>query len=40
MLTVKLITAGKMREKFYIEAYREYEKRLQGFCKWETDEIQ
>ena len=40
MLTVKLITAGKMREKFYIEAYREYEKRLQGFCKWETAEIQ
>lgn len=40
MLTVKLITAGKMREKFYIEAYLEYEKRLQGFCKWETAEIQ
>ena len=39
MLTVKLICAGKMREKFYIEAYREYEKRLGAFCKLETVEV-
>lgn len=39
MLTVKLICAGKLREKFYIEAFREYEKRLSGFCKFETVEI-
>ena len=39
MLTVKLICAGRMREKFYIEAFREYEKRLAAFCKFETAEI-
>lgn len=39
MLTVKLICAGKLREKFYIEAFREYEKRLSAFCKLETVEI-
>lgn len=39
MLTVKLICAGKLREKFYIEAFREYEKRLSAFCKFETIEV-
>ncbi len=39
MLTVKLICAGKLREKFYIEAFREYEKRLASFCKFEVTEI-
>ena len=39
MLTVKLITAGRMREKFYIEAYKEYVKRLGAFCKFEEAEI-
>lgn len=39
MLTVKLIAAGKMREKFYIEAFKEYEKRLSAFCKFEQAEI-
>ena len=39
MLTVKLICAGKMREKFYIEAFREYEKRLTAFCKFKQAEI-
>ena len=39
MLTVKLICAGRMREKFYIEAYKEYVKRLAAFCKFEEAEI-
>lgn len=39
MFTVKLICVGRMREKFYIEAFREYEKRLTAFCKLETVEL-
>lgn len=39
MFTVKLICVGRMREKFYIEAFREYEKRLTVFCKLETVEL-
>jgi len=39
MLAVKLVCAGKLREKFYIEAFREYEKRLSAFCKFETAEV-
>ncbi len=39
MLAVKLICAGKLREKFYIEAFREYEKRLAAFCRFETVEV-
>ena len=39
MLAVKLICVGKMREKFYIEAFSEYAKRLQSYCKFELCEI-
>ena len=39
MLAVKLICVGKMREKFYIDAFSEYAKRLQGYCKFELCEI-
>lgn len=39
MLSVKLICAGRLREKFYIEAFREYEKRLAAFCRFETAEV-
>ena len=39
MLAVKLICVGKMREKFYIDAFREYEKRLQAYCRLELTEI-
>lgn len=39
MLTVKLICVGKMREKFYIDAFSEYVKRLQSYCKFELCEI-
>ena len=33
MLNVKLICVGKMREKFYIDAFEEYRKRLQTDCR-------
>ena len=39
MLSVKLICVGKMREKFYIDAFAEYAKRLQGYCRLELLEI-
>ena len=34
MLGVELICVGKMREKHYIDALREYEKRLTTMCRF------
>lgn len=39
MLAVKLICVGKMRERFYADAFSEYAKRLQGYCRFELCEI-
>lgn len=39
MLGVKLICVGRMREKFYIDAFAEYQKRLQAYCRLELLEI-
>lgn len=39
MLGVKLICVGKMREKFYIDAFEEYRKRLQAYSRFECVEI-
>lgn len=39
MLGVKLICVGKMREKFYIDAFNEYQKRLRAYCKFECMEL-
>ena len=39
MLSVKLICVGKLRERFYTEAFAEYRKRLQGLCRFELAEI-
>ena len=39
MLAVKLICVGKMRERFFIDAFAEYQKRLQAFCRFELVEI-
>ena len=39
MLSIKLICVGKMREKFYIDAFEEYRKRLQAYCRLELAEI-
>lgn len=35
MLNIRLICVGKLKEKFYLEACREYEKRLGTLCKLE-----
>ncbi len=39
MLNVKLICVGKLREPYYIEAFREYRKRLGAYCRFECVEI-
>lgn len=39
MLSVKLICVGKMREKYYTDAFAEYSKRLQAYCRFELCEI-
>lgn len=39
MLTIKLICVGKMKEKFYKDAYAEYAKRLSGYCRLELIEL-
>ena len=39
MLYVKLICVGKMRERFYLDAFAEYRKRLQSYCRLELCEI-
>ena len=33
MLAVKFICVGKMRERFYIDAFQEYQKRLGAYCR-------
>ena len=35
MLNIRLICVGKLKEKFYLEACREYKKRLGTLCKLE-----
>ena len=39
MLHVKMICVGKMRERFYLDAFAEYQKRLQTLCRFELCEI-
>ena len=39
MLNVTLICVGKLKEKFYVEAAGEYQKRLRGCCKLEVVEL-
>lgn len=39
MLNVKLICVGKMRERFYIDAFAEYQKRLQSLCRLKLTEL-
>ena len=40
MLDITLITVGKLKEKFYIDACSEYEKRLKTFCNLKLIELQ
>ena len=39
MIHIKLICVGKMRERFYLDAFAEYQKRLQSYCRFELCEI-
>ena len=39
MLNITLICVGKLREKHYIAAYQEYEKRLGAFCRFSLVEL-
>lgn len=42
MFEITLIAMGKLKEKFYLSAAAEYEKRLKGYCQfkiWELPEV-
>ena len=39
MFDITLITLGKLKEKFYISAAEEYEKRLRGYCQFRILEL-
>lgn len=39
MFAITLITMGKLKEKFYLNAAAEYEKRLKGYCQFQIIEL-
>jgi 23S rRNA (pseudouridine1915-N3)-methyltransferase len=39
MLYIRLICVGKLKEKFYTDASKEYLTRLSGYCKIDIEEI-
>ena len=39
MLNIKLICVGRLRERFYIDAFDEYARRLPAYCKFECVEL-
>ena len=39
MFNITLITIGKLKEKFYISAASEYQKRLSGYCRFTLLEL-
>lgn len=39
MYDITLITVGKLKEKFYLSAAAEYEKRLGGYCRFKMIEL-
>ncbi len=39
MFDITLIAMGKLKEKFYLSAAAEYEKRLKGFCQFRILEL-
>ncbi|MBR5093502.1 MAG: 23S rRNA (pseudouridine(1915)-N(3))-methyltransferase RlmH, partial [Oscillospiraceae bacterium] len=38
MLSVKMICVGKIRERFFLDAFEEYRKRLGAYCRLELVE--
>ena len=40
MLNIRLICVGKLKEKFYLEACKEYEKRLSTLCRMEILQLE
>ena len=39
MFDITLITVGKLKEKFYLSAAAEYEKRLKAYCRFQILEL-
>ena len=39
MFEITLLTVGKLKEKFYLSAASEYEKRLRGYCRFSIVEL-
>lgn len=39
MITINLICVGTIKEKYFTDAIKEYEKRLQAFCKFNIIEL-
>ena len=39
MLDITVIAMGKLKEKFYLDAAAEYEKRLKGYCQFKILEL-
>ena len=39
MFDITLIAMGKLKEKFYLSAASEYEKRLKGYCRFQLIEL-
>lgn len=39
MFEITLIAVGKLKEKFYLSAVNEYEKRLKGYCQFKLLEL-
>ena len=39
MFDITLIAMGKLKEKFYLSAAAEYEKRLKGYCRFQIMEL-
>ena len=39
MFSIQLICMGKLKEKFYLSAAAEYEKRMKGYCQFQLLEL-